>query len=223
MSEFAEVFIQSYQTFFQQLAEFLPRLLGALLVLIIGWIIAKIFRALSVKLLKLIRFNVVTEKARVDKFLADGGVKKSTIEIIGSLFYWLIMLIVILTAFNSLGLSAASELFNQVFLFIPNIIVAVLVLILGLFLANFLSQAIVTYLKNIEIDNADSIGKLTNYAIIVFVISVALTQLNIGKELISNAFLIVFSALCLAMALAFGLGGRDWAAGLISKYFKNLM
>lgn len=221
MTEFAEVFIQSYKTFFQQLAEFLPSLLGALLVLIIGWIIAKIFRALCVKLLKLIRFNVVTEKARVDKFLADGGVKKSTIEIIGSLFYWLIMLIVILTAFNSLGLSAASELFNQVFLFIPNIIVAVLVLILGLFLANFLSQAIVTYLKNIEIDNADSIGKLTNYAIIVFVISVALTQLNIGKELISNAFLIVFSALCLAIALAFGLGGKEWAAGVITKYFKN--
>ena len=81
--------------------------------------------------------------------------------------------LLLLTAFNSLGLSAASALFNQVFLFIPNIIVAVLVLILGLFLANFISQALVTYLKNIEIQNAESIGNLTNYAIIVFVISIA--------------------------------------------------
>jgi hypothetical protein len=221
MNEFTDVFVQSYNTFIQQMAAFLPSLIGALLILIIGWIIAKIFRALTVKLLKLIRFNVVTEKARVDKFLADGGVKRSTIEIIGSLFYWLIMLIVILTAFNSLGLSAASALFNQVFLFIPNIIVAVLVLILGLFLANFVAQALVTYLKNIEIENAEAIGKLTNYAVIVFVISISLTQLNIGKELISNAFLIIFGALCLAMALAFGIGGKEWAAGVINKYFKN--
>ena len=221
MNEFTEVFVQSYNTFFQQMATFLPSLIGALVILIIGWIIAKIFRSLVVKLLKLIRFNVITEKAKVDQFLADGGVKRSTIEIIGSLFYWLIMLIVILTAFNSLGLSAASSLFNQVFLFIPNIIVAVLVLILGLFLANFISQALVTYLTNIEIENANAIGNLTNYAIIVFVVSISLTQLNIGKELISNAFLIVFGALCLAMALAFGIGGKEWAAGVINKYFKN--
>jgi len=221
MNEFTEVLVQSYNTFFQQMAAFLPSLIGAILILIIGWIIAKIFRALSIKFLKLVRFNVVTEKAKVDKFLEDGGVKKSSIEIIGSLFYWLIMLIVILTAFNSLGLSAASALFNQVFLFIPNIIVAVLVLILGLFLANFISQALVTYLKNIEIENAESIGKLTNYAIIVFVISLSLTQLDIGKELISNVFLIVFSALCLSMALAFGIGGKEWAAGVIDKYFKK--
>ena len=221
MNEITDVFVHSYNTFIQQIAGFLPNLIGALLILIIGWIIAKIFRALSIKFLKLIRFNVVTEKARVDQFLADGGVKKSTIQIIGSLFYWLIMLIVLLTAFNSLGLSAASTLFNQVFMFIPNIIVAVLVLILGLFLANFISQALVTYLKNIEIENADAIGKLTNYAIIVFVISISLTQLSIGEELISSAFLIVFGALCLAMALAFGIGGKEWAAGVINRFFNK--
>jgi len=221
MNEFTNVFVQSYNTFFQQLSAFLPKLIGAAIILIVGWIVAKIFRALSVKFLKLIRFNVVTEKARVDQFLADGGVKRSAIEIIGSLFYWLIMLIVILTAFNSLGLTAASALFNQVFLFIPNIIVAVLVLILGLFLANLLSTAVVTYLKNIEIENAETIGKLINYAIIIFVISISLTQLNIGTELISSAFLLVFGALCLAMALAFGIGGKEWAAGVINKYFKN--
>ena len=221
MNELTNVFVQSYNTFFQQLSAFLPKLIGAAIILIVGWIVAKIVRTLSVKFLKLIRFNVVTEKARVDQFLADGGVKRSAIEIIGSLFYWLIMLIVILTAFNSLGLTAASALFNQVFLFIPNIIVAVLVLILGLFLANLLSVAVVTYLKNIEIENAETIGKLINYAIIIFVISISLTQLNIGTELISSAFLLVFGALCLAMALAFGIGGKEWAAGVINKYFKN--
>ena len=91
MNQFTDVFVQSYTTFFQHLAAFLPSLIGAILILIVGWIIAKIFRALIVKFLKLIRFNVVTEKAKVDQFLADGGVKSSAVDIIGSLFYWLIM------------------------------------------------------------------------------------------------------------------------------------
>jgi hypothetical protein len=221
MNDLTEVLLQSYNIFFSHLAAFLPNLIGAILILIFGWLIAKIFRSVSIKVLKLIRLNVVTEKAGVDKFLQDGGVKRSAIEIVGALFYWLIMLIVILTAFNSLGLGVASELFNRVFLFIPNIIVAVLVLIFGLFLANFVSQVFITYLKNIEIENADTIGKIIQYAIIVFVASISLTQLNVGKELVTQAFLIIFGSVCLALALAFGLGGKEWAANIIKEYWKK--
>ncbi|MCK4753981.1 MAG: hypothetical protein KAS58_02035 [Calditrichia bacterium] len=221
MNDLTEVLLQSYNTFFSQLAAFLPNLIGAFLILIFGWLIAKIFRSVSIKVLKLIRLNVVTEKAGVDKFLQDGGVKRSAIEIVGALFYWLIMLIVILTAFNSLGLGVASELFNSVFLFIPNIIVAVLVLIFGLFLANFVSQIFITYLKNIEIENAATIGKITQYAIIVFVVSISLTQINVGEELVTQAFLIIFGSICLALALAFGLGGKEWAANIIKEYWQK--
>lgn len=221
MEDLTDILLQSYNVFFNQLASFLPKLIGAVVILIFGWIIAKIIRTVSIKVLKLIRLNVITEKGGVDKFLLDGGVKKSSIEIVGTLFYWLIMVIVILAAFNSLGLSVASELFNQIILFIPNIIVAFLVVIFGLFLAKFISQALITYFTNVGMENTETIGKIAQYAIVVFVISVSLTQLNVGEEIIANAFLIIFGSLCLALALAFGLGGREWAANIIKKYWKT--
>ncbi|MDZ7716489.1 MAG: hypothetical protein U5J95_09780 [Balneolaceae bacterium] len=217
MKQLAQILQDSYQTFFDQLAVFFPKLIGALLILIVGWIIAKLIKAGSIRLLKLVRLDTVTEKAKIDRFLQEGGTKKSAIEIIGTLIYWLIMLVVILAGFNTLGLEVASELFNQIILYIPNVIVAVIVLIFGVYLASFIAQVVVTYLKNVGIHNADILGKLAKAAIILFVASLALSQLNIGQELVTNAFLLLFGAVCLALALAFGLGGREWASGVIDK------
>lgn len=221
MEEITDALVQSYQTFFTQLSAFLPKLIGFVLILIFGWIIAKIIRAVSVRLLGVVRLNVLTEKAKIDQFLSEGGIQQSAIEIIGTLFYWLIMLIVIVAAFNSLGLRVASELFNQVILFIPNIIVSIFVLILGLFLANFTRQVVVTYCKNVGIQNSDTMGKIAQYAIVIFVVSIALTQMNIGEEILANVILVLFGAVCLALALAFGLGGRDWASGVIEKFWEK--
>ena len=219
MKEITDALVQSYQTFFAQLSAFLPKLIGFVLSLIFGWIVAKIIRAVSVRLLAVVRLHVLTEKAKIDQFLSEGGIKQSAIEIIGTLFYWLIMLIVIVAAFNSLGLRVASELFNQVILFIPNIIVSIFVLILGLFLANFTRQVVVTYCRNVGIQNADTMGKIAQYAIVIFVVSIALTQMNIGEQILANLIVVLFGAVCLALALAFGLGGRDWASGVIEKFW----
>ena len=219
MEEITDALVQSYQTFFTQLAAFLPKLIGFVLILIFGWIIAKIIRAVSERLLGVVRLHVLTEKAKIDQFLSEGGIKQSAIEISGTLFYWLIMLIVIVAAFNSLGLRVASELFNQVILFIPNIIVSIFVLILGLFLANFTRQVVVTYCRNVGIQNADTMGKIAQYAIVIFVVSIALTQMNIGEEILANLIVVLFGAVCLALALAFGLGGRDWSSGVIEKFW----
>ena len=217
LEEIQSVLVESYNTFFNELASFLPSLIGAILILIVGWIIAKLVQTAAVKLLKLIRLDVVTEKAKIDKFLKDGGSQKSAIDILGSIIYWLIMLIVILAGLNTLGLSVASELFNQIILYIPNVIVAVLALIFGVFLAGFIAQVVSTYLSNIGVQQANMVGAIAKYAIILFVVSLSLTQLSIGEQLVTNAFLLLFGAACLALGLAFGLGGKEWAAGVIEK------
>lgn len=211
------VLVDAYETFFNKLADFLPSLIGALLILIVGWIIAKLVKTAAVKLLKLIKLDVVTEKAKIDKFLRDGGSKKTAVDILGSIIYWLIMLIVILAGLDALGLGVASELFNQIILYIPNVIVAVLALIFGVFLAGFISQVVSTYLANVGVSRAGVIGAIAKYAIILFVVSLSLTQLSIGEELVTNAFLLLFGAVCLALGLAFGLGGKEWAAGVIKR------
>lgn len=218
MNELIEILEQSYVTFFDQLAAFIPKFFGAIVILIIGWLIAKIIRTVVEKLLKVVRFDKVTEKARVDQFLADGGIKSTAIQIIGGLFYWLILLIVILAAFDTMGMYGASELFNEIILFIPNIIVASFVLIVGFFVANILAQVAVSYLKNVKVYYADAIGKFIHYGFILFVISVTLTQLNIGREIINTAFMLLLGAICLAFGLAFGLGARDHASKIVGNF-----
>ena len=221
MKELFNLFLESSQQFMNEIAVALPRIIGALLILIIGWILARIIKRLSVKGLRLVRFNYLTEKSGIEKFLEKGGVKVSSIDLIGTLIYWIIMLVVILATLNSLKLTAASTLFNQIMLYIPNIIVAILVLVIGIYFARLVSQVLVTSLKNMEEKTATTIGLITNYAIIVFTVFIILGQLNIAEAIVTNAFTILFGALCLALGLAFGLGGKDWAAKIIHKYMNK--
>jgi hypothetical protein len=215
------IFFESLRGFMLQLGSFLPKILGAIVILIIGWIIAKIIKTLIVRVLKLLRLEYLTEKSGIDKFLKDGGVKLTSVEILGSLVYWLIMLIVLLAAFNSLGLSVASDLFRQIILYIPNVFVAVAILIIGLFLANFISEILLTYLKNVGVQKSEVMSQISYYAVIIFAVLIALDQLNIGTDIINSAFKYIIGGACLALALAFGLGGREWAAHMLEKYWKK--
>lgn len=213
--------VESFATFFNQLATFLPKLIGALLILIIGWMVAKAIQAVSVRLFRLIRLDQIAQKTGIDAFLNEGGFQGGTIHIMGKLFYWMIMFIVFLAAFNSLNLQVASDLFNEIVMYIPNVVVAILILVFGLYIGRLVAGIVVTYLKNIGIEQADNMGKIVQAAFVFLVISMVLRQLNIGGELVSYAFLILFGATCLALALAFGLGGKQWAANILEGFHSN--
>ena len=120
MQEQLNLLMESSQEFLNEIAGNLPKILGALFILILGWIIAKLVKRLFVKLLRVIKFSYLTEKSGVEKFLKDGGVKTDSIAILGTLLYWIIMLFVIVVTFNSLNLSAATAILNKITLFIPR-------------------------------------------------------------------------------------------------------
>lgn len=213
--------VESLRSFWMELSISLPRILGAVVLLIIGWIIAKVLRKATVKILKLVRLDVVAEKAGIEDFLLRGGVRYTAITIVANLLYWFVLFTVMLAVLNSLGLDAAAELFNKVILYIPNVIVAVLVLIFGALFAKFVQGVSYTYLNNIGLSGAQVMSSVAQYAILVFVASIALEQLAIGGQILVSAFQIAFGALCLALALAFGLGGREWAAHILERIWKK--
>ena len=221
MAEQFSFTLQSLKTFWIRLSEFLPQLLSAVVILIVGWIVAKILRRISIKLLKLMRLDIAAEKTGIEDFLIRGGIKYTTVTIVANLIYWLIIFTAMLAALNSLGLQAAAELFNRIILYIPNVIVAILVLMFGALFARFVYGASLTYLSNIGISGADVVSHIAQWAILIFVASVALEQLSIGGQVLVSAFQIGFGAICLALALAFGLGGRDWAAHVLEKLWKR--
>lgn len=212
-----DVFLASVTSFWTQLAGFVPQLLAAMVLLVLGWLVAKVVRTGMVKLLRALQFDRLSERSGIEAFLKQGQLTVSLSGLLAGLVYWLIILIVIVTVSNSLGLHLVAELFNRVVLYIPNVIVAILILVLGAILARFINRLIFAYLNNIGLEGALTISTLSEYAVLVFVFFVALEQLEIGRQLITAAFIIGFGAIGLALALAFGLGGRDWAAGVLER------
>ena len=216
-----DLFIESSKQFLNEIASALPRIFGAILILIIGWVIAKLIKRGLVKLLNLVKFSYLTEKSGIDKFLKEGGVNVNATDVIGTLLYWILMLIVILATLNSLNLTAASTLFNEIMIYIPNIIIAIVLLIIGIYLARMLSQIIKTSLKGMQDKTSKLISQITFIAIIILTVFVTIGQLNIAREIVTSAFQIIFGAICLALALAFGLGGREKAAEILSELLKK--
>lgn len=221
MQQQLDIFVASLTSFWTRLAAFIPQLLAALLLLFIGWIVAKLIRAAFNKFLGVIRFDQLAQKSGVESFLKYGELEVSLSKILAELVYWLVMLVVIILVSDSLGLSKVTELFHKVALYIPNIIIAIIVLVFGTLLARAINRVVFAYLKNIGVEGALTISTLSEYAIQIFVVFVALEQLNIGTQLLTTAFAIGFGAVCLALAIAFGLGGKDWAADVIYRLMKK--
>jgi len=217
MQQQLDVFVASLSSFWTQLASFVPQLLAALVLLFVGWILANLARTGVIKLLDLLRFDSLADKTGIEAFLKQGHVDISLGRLIANLVYWVIIFIVIVTVANSLGLHLVAELFNKVVLYIPNVIVAILVLVFGILIARIINRLVFAYLNNIGVQGALTISTLSEYAMIIFVVFVALEQLEIGTTLLTAAFQIGFGAIGLALALAFGLGGREWAAGVIKR------
>lgn len=199
---------------------FISALAGVVVILLIGWIIAKIVRNIIVRLLKVI--DSLAETAGVNDVLAKGGIKYSPSGLVGAIFYWLILLATLSVAINTVGLTVAADLLNQVILYIPNVIAAIIVLILGGFAARFLTNVVQATTANIGLEQSRLLGKIVEVIVIVFVIVVALEQLRIGQYVIGPATLIILASLGLAIALAFGLGARDLAKDTLEDLIKKL-
>lgn len=207
--------------FWHQLSIVLPKVLGAALLVLVGSIVAKFVRKFAIRLFRMAKLDVAAEKSGLEDFLIRGNVKFTTVTLLGDMIYWFIVFVVLLGALNILGLEVAAELFNKIILYIPNVLVAVLVLIFGMMFSRFVGGVTFTYLNNVKVRGAEMISGLARYAIIIFVVSMALEQLAIGGQILVSAFQIAFGAVCLALALAFGLGGREWAAKILENLQKK--
>lgn len=217
--ESVNVYLEPVRAFLQQVGAFLPRLALAIAVLIAGWLVAKVVRFAVVKALRAINFNVLTERAGMDGFLKQGGIEQDTTDIFGVLVYWLVIFAALVVACNSLGLTYITDLLGQVVVFVPKVLVALVILAFGAYFAAFIGGTVVTYCRNVGIQDGDLLGRIAQYAIIVFVVLIALEQMGIGGATIRHSFLIILGGVVLALALAFGIGGRDWAAALLERWW----
>ncbi len=204
---------------FQAMIQYVPQLVNALLTLIIGWLIAKLVQWIVFKLSHAFGIDRLAQRSGVHRFLEKRGIRKGFSGIIASISFWAIILIVLVNFFNHLGFEIVSDLLNQLILFIPNVLIACVLIIIGFYLAEFVSSLVVGSLEESNFENPELIGRLVFYCIGFFTVAIALTQIGIGEVIISNVVSIFFGSIGLAFAISFGLAGRKWADKMIRNFF----
>jgi len=210
------VLLEPAKTVITQIGQFLINVLLMIIILIIGWMISKVIKGLVVRILKAVKLDDLSERIELDNLLAKGGIQYSLSELIGVICYWLALLVTFVVAINAIGLTVAADLLNTVVLYIPNVIAAIFVLILGIFVASLLKSIVQTAANNAGIAQSNLLGKVVEIAVAVFAIAIALQQLNIGARIIELAISVLLGSIGLAVALAFGIGCKDIAAKIMA-------
>ena len=216
--EWENLIVEPVSQMLTRIMAYLPVLLGALVILIVGWLVAKAIKRIVDWLLKLIRFDALADKAGISEILKKGNLEISTAEVISNLVYWLIIIMVLVMAVDALGLPKASDVLASLFAYVPKVIAALLVLIVAMFLASFVSGIVRTAAGNANLPKPEMFAGVSRWAIIIFAATIALEQLGIASLLVTATFNIILGGVCLALAIAFGLGGKDTAA----KYLEEL-
>lgn len=196
--------------------EFLPRLIAMLIIILVGWILAVILRLVLRYLFRLFNFNRLCQSAGLTQMLAKAALPPPD-ELLSRLVFWMVAVTFLFLGFNALGILALQELISKFFQILPQIFVAVLVFFVGLLAANFFSRAVLLGAVNAGYPSPRLLSQLVRLLIIILAITMALDQVGLGHHVVMIAFSIAFGAVMLGLALAFGLGGRDAARGVIER------
>lgn len=210
-----------WDAFITKIAVFLPNLFFAIAIILLGWVVCNIIKRIVVRILKICQFDLLAERSGIKEILDRGGIKQASSDILGLLVFWFLFLIAIVTTLETLNLSGATDTLHTIYLYIPKIVAALVTLILGLYFANFLETVTRTSCANAGLEAAPSLGKAAYVGTAIFVVAGIFEILDIASEIVIWAFILVFGAACLALALAFGLGGREVAGRFLEKWLEQ--
>jgi len=217
VQNWTDVIVGSLQNLWLGFANFVPNLIAAIIVLIIGLIVAAGLGALVEKIFEGLRLDTFLEKLGLKPFFERAGLRLRASYFLGRLVYWFIVIAFLLAVAQTLGLYALAAFLTAVVNYLPNVIAAVLIMLAALVLANFLRRIVVASVLSAKLHAAQFLGSLTWWAVVVFGLLAALQQLNIAATIIQTLVTGFIAMLALAGGLAFGLGGRDYAGHLIGK------
>ncbi len=198
---------------------FLPKLIVALLVFIVGWIIASLLARAVGQILKTLKLDHALRGAGLEQTLARAGLSLDSGKFIGSLVRWFIIVVFLIAALDIVGLTQVTDFLSNVVLgYLPQVIVAVLIMLIAVVLAEAVRKLVVASAKATHIKTAGFLGALSRWSILVFALLVALSHLGIGVAFLQTLFTGVVIAIALAFGLSFGLGGQAAAA----RYLEHL-
>ncbi len=205
-----------------EVSAFLPRLAAALLILLIGAALARALKSLIIKLLEALKVSSWVNNTPVEHFFKHAEFGQKLEGVIGSIVYWLLMLVVIHTTVSVLGLSSLTAVLDRILAYIPNIISSVIVLFFGVLLAGVVESLIKGSIKTIDGQNARLLGKVSSYLVLIIAVLAAINELNIASEFIMILFIGFVTMLSLGLGLALGLGGQGVIKQILDKWYQRL-
>ncbi|HXN76264.1 MAG TPA: hypothetical protein VN876_06490 [Gemmatimonadaceae bacterium] len=209
----------SFRDAFSMILSAIPRILGFIVVVAIGWFVSSILARAVMGLLKAIRFDELMQKSGLSDFTNKMGTGTDSAGIVAGLVKWLVRIVVLLVAFGVLGLPAVADVMRQLLLWLPNLVVAIFVLFIGGIAARALGNIVRGATAESGFSNPETLANVTRTTVWAFAIVVAINQLGIATNLINTLFTGFVGALAVALGLAFGLGGRDLASRTLENWY----
>lgn len=217
-----QIIASGFENVLLQLLNFTPRIIGFFLILFLGLFFARWIKWLTIKVVGALGLNRLVQGSPLEKFLERSDYNITFEEVLGRIVWWLVIFAFFSAAINVLGLTSISLLLTQVLSFLPKVLAAVFILVIGTLLAGVVESLIKGSVKNISISTARLVSRFASYLIMGFSVLAALSQLGIAKELINTLFIGIVAMLALGFGLAFGLGAKDLVAKILDEWYTNL-
>jgi len=215
------VIIEPFERFFEKVLQFLPDFFSAILIFAFGIVLGFILRAISLRLFRTIKLDKFSERSGVIELLRKGGIKDSVSVLLAKVIGWITIVIFAVISMRELEIPTVERLFESFLLYLPNVFVAALILLFGYLLGNFFGRAALIASVNAGIKISGLIGRFVKFTVFILSGTMALEQLGIARGTIIISFAIIFGGIVLALAIAFGLGGRDIAKEYLEKKVKG--
>jgi hypothetical protein len=197
----------------------IPKIIGFVVILLIGWLIASAIATAIAAVLRTVKFNDLANRAGLTGFVQKMGIHNDAAGFLANVAKWFVRLIVLVTAFDALGLPAVSQVLQQLLLWLPNLVVALVVLVIGGLVAGALANLVRGATAESGLGNPDLLATVARVAVWAFAIVIAVNQIGVAATLVNTLFMAIVGALALALGLAFGLGGRETAAQIVRGWY----
>ena len=217
----SDAIVEAFRDMMMRMALFLPKLLALVSFIVLGILVGLTLKAVFHHLLRAARIDVLSERWGLQASLVKAGFKQPFSQIVGRLAFWTVFVIFVFMGVDALGLPTTADLMGQLLGYLPSVVAAGLLILVGGLLTNFLAEATLIALVNAQVQEARLIAGLVRWGMFFFTAAMVLTQLGIAKEIVLAAFIIVFGGVVIALAIAVGLGGRNIAREIMERRWRK--
>lgn len=219
INNWTELFFSSLNAFGHELMSILPNIIGAFIILFVGWMIAKLLAKGISKLLKTLKFDKLSDRFNASELLEKGGIELSPSELISRFVYWMVMLIVFITASDTLGWNAVSDEISRLIGFLPTIFSAVIIFIIGTYFATFIRDLIRSATASMSISSGALISSVVFYILFIIVTITALQQAGVDTSILQSNTILILGAILLTAAISYGFASREILANILASFF----